>query len=188
MEQQMNEQDHYVLIVVDMQSDQRAANDPAILAAVCREIEEAKRRQLPILVLEFPDQIQLHKIRYEAEEAGKPFPIGRTEVEHPLTLPSVMKLLEGYEHKSVRQKFDFSGAMEVFYACHDHGWPKTAFRLVGVYAFSCVLRTAEGLAEINPYADLTVVQDACGYEPRWGANWFKFDGVATVVSSQPEAA
>jgi hypothetical protein len=188
MLRQMNEQDGYVLIVVDMQPDQAAASDSKILRAVCREIEEAKRRQLPIIVLEFPEQNQLLKIRNEAEEAGKPFPIGRTEVEHPLTLPSVMKLLDGYEHKTVRQKFDFSGAMEVAYACYDRSWPKTAFRLVGVYAFSCVLRTAEGLCELNPYARLEVIQDACGYEPRWGANWFKFDGVATVVPPAPKAA
>jgi hypothetical protein len=188
METKTTEQDRYVLIVVDMQPDQKAAKDPAILRAVRREIEDAKRRQLPIIVLELDQDNLDDSGDDDAFSARGEVRIGRTEVERPTTLRPVMELLNGYKHKTVRTKYRRSGAYEVRYACADRRWPITAFRMVGVYAFSCVLYTARELFALNPYTNLEVIQDACGYEPEHGANWYKFDGVATVVPSEPEAA
>jgi hypothetical protein len=148
-----------VLVIVDMQR-RFAAADPATVAAVLKQIELAKSKGWPVVVLEFPNEQMLRMVRAGAQQCGRPLPVPRTAVAFPTTLPPIMRALQGHPHQ-VREKYDSDGGLNVVYACYDSGWPLDDFRVVGVNTDCCVLSTVKGLRECRTLARIEVVKEAC---------------------------
>ena len=152
----------YVLILVDVMARFPAARDPLTLRNIRRAVKKAKKDRCPIVVLEMPDEQTLSMVRIGAQMAGKPYPAPRTDVPMSRSQPSVMKLLEGYEHLcAVRHKYDGDGSLVAIYACQDRGWSLDSFRVVGVNTGGCVLDTVVGLRTLRLKARIEVVQEAC---------------------------
>ena len=133
----------YTLVVVDMQPDFPASNNPATLRAVEREVRKAIKHRLPVVVLEIPYFSPLD------EDGLKP------------THRSIMRLLTGYDHYRVVQKRWSDGSSHVILTCEDSKYMKHRFRICGVNTDACVLETVLGLAKRLPKCKIRVIKNAC---------------------------
>jgi nicotinamidase-related amidase len=145
----------YTLVVVDMQSDFRAANDPATIAAVEKEILEAVRLHQSVVVLEIAYFSPLD------EQGLKP------------THRSLMSHLKGYDRVAVRQKIYSDGSRHVLNTCSEQGYSRSRFRVCGVNTDACVVETAVGLAKAEPTSTVEVLQGACNTTSQT-VDWQKF--------------
>lgn len=133
----------YTLVVVDMQPDFPASNDPKTLSAVEREVRKAIKRGFGVVVLEVPYFSPLD------EEGLKP------------THRSILKLLDGYSRYRVTQKRWSDGSCQVVRMCEDYKFANKRFRVCGVNTDACVLETVLGLAQRLPESKIKVIKDAC---------------------------
>ena len=133
----------YTLVVVDMQPDFSASNDPNTRTAVEWEVRKAIKRGLPVVVLEIP---------YFS-------PIDEDGLEP--THRSIMNLLSGYKRYQVVQKRWSDGSSHVISSCEDHMYGQQRFRVCGVNTDECVLQTVLGLARRLPMSKIKVVKNAC---------------------------
>ncbi len=106
-----------------------------VLEAIEREIDEAKAKDEPIVLLEYF--------------------YGGPTYEH------ILAKLEGYGKFARDQKRTFGGANEVIQKCVKHGWDMTKFRISGAETYCCVAETSEGLLLACPDSEQEVVQAAC---------------------------
>jgi nicotinamidase-related amidase len=115
------------------------------IGVVIEIIEEAKRRGEPIVLLQY-------------RSADKW--IGPTD-------PELLAHLDGYPHFVTYDKWEDNGGPEVEQACGEHNLGTEVFRLYGLNANACVLRTALGLRRRFPRSRVEVVKDACSsYDKR----------------------
>ena len=148
-----------VLVIVDMQRRFKAA-DAVAVAAILKQIELAKQKGWPVVVLELPEENMLRMVRTGAELCARQLPVPRTAVAVPTTLPAIMHALAGHPHE-VRNKYGSDGGLNAVYACYDRGWPLDDFRVVGVNTDCCVLATVKGLRNCRALARIEVVREAC---------------------------
>lgn len=138
----------YTLVIVDMQPCWDAANDPATIKAVMRQVKKAKRRDCPIISVTVP---------YFSAMAKQGF---------PPTHACISRLLKGYKkHSAVTKRLCEDGASEVLRACKKLGGKKTGkkkpeLRLCGVKTAGCLWALLVGLCR-EPDIKLDVVQGAC---------------------------
>ena len=130
----------YILVVVDMQPN--FVVNPRTIAAVKREVETARRKDLPIIVLEIP---------YHRLEPDKPY---------PRTYKSIMKLLAGYDKAHVVHKLTEGGSVKLLRKCEAMGYQTSLYRVCGVKTDLCVLQTVKGLLK-RTKASIEVVKGAC---------------------------
>lgn len=130
----------YILVVVDMQP--HFVRNPRTIAAVKREVETARRNDLPIIVLEIP---------YHGPEPDKPY---------PPTYASIMKLIAGYDKAHVVHKLTAGGSMKLLRKCQAMGYQTSRYRVCGVKTDLCVLATVKGLL-LRTRASVEVVKAAC---------------------------
>ena len=138
------------LVVVDMQTEFDAANWPEVVVGVTREILEAKRKNWPILILE-----------YRPVEN-----IGYTHF-------ALTKLLKGYSLKARIGKDDDDGSLEVIRAVRRRGFYNKKFRVCGVNTDCCVAATVMGLIN-RTESVVEVVKDACESEHQPEFDWRHF--------------
>lgn len=136
------------LIVVDMQPDFSAANDPSVIVGVTREILEAKRKNSGIIFLEYSDTGRTHE--------------------------GFSSLIRGYRHKARVTKDDDDGSLEVVKALCRRGFGKRTLRICGVNADCCVFDTVNGLLGRLDQVQIQVVKDACGSEWSKDFDWRTF--------------
>jgi len=153
---------NYALLIVDAQRQFEAARCPVTLRAICREVDIARRANLPIVVLEFPPDDLLHAAVELERHKGIITPPPRHDVLKPTTDRRVMDALAGYDKFCVRWKHQSDGSANVIYALWDHQWPSENFRVVGVNTDKCVYKTIRNLREqFRPQARIELVLDAC---------------------------
>jgi hypothetical protein len=134
-----------ILIIVDMQPYFTASNDGRTLEANLRQINRAKAKQCPIIVLQYGG--------------------------YGVTHDCIVKELADYD-AIYRTKQDDDGSDLVELACIDYGWEPDCFRITGVNADACVRLTAIGVADKFPNAKIKIVRHACNdYE--LGDNYWK---------------
>lgn len=154
------------VVIVDMQPVYAPANDPAVLAAVAREIEIAAINGWPVVVLECTPDIG-----------------GGT---HKVLIDMLESLAVNY---AVYPKELDDGSIQVLKTCVRHGFGTDAMRLCGVHASLCVLKTALGLKRLLPCCALHVIEEACGdgyYPSRDSLStlWPRFTRADILVLSQ----
>ena len=150
----------YTLVIVDMQPNFWAARHKHTLKAIKREVKIAKKRALPIVLLEFPKT--------------------RENPQYLPTHPKITRKLEGYARRAVVYKSQSDGSFELLIECHRLKLERPRFRVCGVNTDVCVLKTALGLANFRPYTQIEVVQDGCNTE--YDADcWERFQTAPNVV-------
>jgi nicotinamidase-related amidase len=148
--------DDSVLVVIDMQprflpdrGDTGSPEAMRALAGVAREIVRARRRGMPIVLVEYRRYAPTH--------------------------PYLMRLLSepDYELYRVVRKGQMDGSKAVLFACRAMGIARPRrFRVCGTYTHYCVEETVMGLARKRPQALVQVVTAACT-DPS-GNRWFAF--------------
>ena len=138
------------LVVVDMQPEFEAANEPNVLVAVAREILEAKRNKWPIVVVEYRGGFNLAE-----------------------THQGLRSLLKGYSKKARIGKDDDDGSMEVVRAIRRRKFNEKTLRICGVNTDCCVAATVNGLLG-RSQANLQIVKDACGWDRSFQFDWRHF--------------
>ena len=136
------------LVVVDMQPDFSAANNPSVIVGVTREILEAKRKKSGIIFLEYSDTGRTHE--------------------------GFSSLIKGYRHKARVTKDDDDGSLEVVKALRRRGFGSRTLRICGVNVDCCVFDTVNGLLHRLEQVQIQVVKDACGSEWDTGFDWRTF--------------
>ena len=107
------------LIVVDMQEDFEASNEPAVVAGVCNQIFLAKQRRSGIVFLEYAGSERTH--------------------------PGLLELVKGYPFVARAWKSNDDGSMEALREIRKRGFNESRLRVCGVNACYCVKDTAYGL-------------------------------------------
>lgn len=137
----MNE---YTLVVVDMQRNWEAANDPTTIQNVEREVRAARQRGCAVLLIRIPYWSPM-------DEQGLPD-----------THRSIRELLTGYDKAGSGDKLMWQdGASNVENLCHHYKFRTDNLRVVGVNTAGCVWALVKGLTERLPETRITVVKDAC---------------------------
>ncbi|HEY9869784.1 MAG TPA: isochorismatase family protein [Candidatus Obscuribacterales bacterium] len=145
-----------VLVVIDMQprflpdrGDTSSPEAMRALAGVAREIVRARRRGMPIVLVEYRRYAPTH--------------------------PYLMKLLTEphYGRHRVVRKGQMDGSKAVLFACRAMGLGRPRrFRVCGTYTHYCVEETVLGLSRKRPQDVVEVVTSACT-DPS-GNRWFAF--------------
>ena len=150
----------YTLVLVDVQPSFHAARHRPTLKAIKREVKMAKKRKLPVVLLELPKDVD-----------GNP---------HLRTHSTITRLLERYKRHTIVKKQNSDGSHELLIECHRLRMERPRFRICGVNTDVCVLKTALGLAQYRPNSLIEVVQDACNSE--YDADcWDRFQGASNIV-------
>lgn len=137
----MNE---YTLVVVDMQSNFEAANDPTTIKNVEREVRTARQRGCAVLLLRIPYWSPM-------DEQGMPY-----------THKSISDIVAGYDKAGTGEKLMWQdGACNVENLCAHYGFKTDKLRVVGVNTAGCVWALVNGLIERLSACEITVVKDAC---------------------------
>lgn len=135
---------NYTLVVVDMQANWPAANNPATIAAVAREVAAARALGMAVVMITIPYWSPM-------DEQG-----------FPRTHRSIRDLITGYDRSVECEKLMWQdGAHNVLNACNWKHFCTDQLRIVGVNTAGCIYAMVEGLAKIAPATHVTVVQDGC---------------------------
>jgi len=128
-------------VIIDMQERflQDILDRDRTVAAAIENIEEAKRQGDAIVLLQY---------RSNKNPAG---PVD----------PKVLAHLDGYTRCFTYDKWIDNGAPEVEQALLEHDLANQVFRLYGLNADACVLRTGLGLRTRFPRSRVEVIKDAC---------------------------
>ena len=139
----------YTLVIIDMQPNFKAANNPRCVANCVREVKKAIEIGANIIVLEYAQR--------------------RNENGHKTKYP-IRKLVQAYEKGYFITKDDDDGS----YAIIDTGIfdSEEHFRLCGVNLGACVSSTARGLRENFPSAQIEVVKDAVHQPVAWTKDYY----------------
>lgn len=149
----------YTLVVIDMQTAYEVARP--IIGEVIALIEQAKRDQAPIVIVEYNGS-------------------GPTYLE-------ILRATESYMPSCRIAKKGFGGGQEVLAACQERGYPTSEFRVCGVYSDCCVQATCEQIAEaVNNLAKIEVYRRACEDAPFSKFHWINLlKGMYLVVGPIP---
>lgn len=179
----------YTLVIVDVQSDFWAARHKPTLKAIKREVKLAKKRRLPIVVMEVhrADGMgkatatgrDLNSLAFLPPDPARRRPVPKRRTNAP-THPKILQELDGYDRKIVVFKGQSDGSLELIMECHRLQLERPRFRLCGVNTDVCVLKTALGLAELRPLTPLEIVQDACNTEYEQNC-WDRFRVAPNIV-------
>lgn len=135
-----------ILLVIDMQPSYDAANHPETLAAVMREIEDAKAKGHGIYVVEFDYAGKSHQKIYDATFS------------YALT-------------RKVTKHAD-DGSLWILEQLDRDAWTTKKFKVTGVNIDYCVASTVRGIAAKRPGTyEIEVVKDAC-YGQDHGRTWW----------------
>jgi nicotinamidase-related amidase len=131
------------LVIVDMQPEFAAVNNPSLLSAVIRKIRLAKMLNYGIVIVEYgkADQFQ--------EWTG-----GDTHLR-------IVKELDGYRHKTFVVKHVDDGSPQVMEAIEHYKFNRRHIYVCGVNTCCCVYATVAGLAKRLPEAAVYIQSDAC---------------------------
>lgn len=143
------------LVVVDMQTRSRAANDSGTIAKVEALIQLAIEKHWAIVFLE---------IKNEFEDYGP-------------TLPQLLTAVENYPRKTQLVKPEKDGSNLIAKACKTEAFATARFILCGVNLDACVVFTANGLAREFPVSEIDIAVQACNSE-----NPFMWDTWAAFVA------
>ncbi len=125
------------LVVVDMQGFFQASHDQSLVAAVTKQIHRAKRRNWPIIFVEYRD-------------CGP-------------TLLSLMEEVAKYENKHIVKKAEDSARWAIQDLMRAEGLRINAFRVCGIYLTACVKKTAIDLARVFTDATVKVLIEATNW-------------------------
>jgi hypothetical protein len=123
------------LLVVDMQTEFRAAKRKAVIAGVVAEIAAARLQRRPVMLLGFMDAPHV---------------------------PDVLQAVKGYRKAVQVVKFDDDGSEEALEALYELKWPRDNLRVCGVHLGACVAATVVGLADHFEVNRIEVAFTACG--------------------------
>jgi len=126
------------LIIIDMQPEFGASQNPIVLRNVYREIRAAKKRNAGILVVEFVG-------------------VGKTD-------KRIMDKLHGYGRWRTIRKRNCDGSDEILRALWRFRFNKESLRITGVNTDQCVAQTVNSLSDILQDSDIALVVDACNLE------------------------
>lgn len=143
------------LVVVDMQTRSKAANDSGTIAKVEALIQLAIEKRWAIIFLE---------IKNDFEDYGP-------------TLPQLMEAVENYPRKTLLVKPEKDGSHLITKACNEASFDTARFILCGVNLDACVVFTANGLAREFPVSEIDIAVQACNSE-----NPFMWDTWAAFVA------
>jgi nicotinamidase-related amidase len=124
-----------VLVVVDMQEYFDAANNEKTLKEVKKQIQLAKKRNGPIIFLEYA-------------ESGK-------------TKKELLDLVKNYKHKYIETKYNDSGADKIIRVIKRGKLGEKNIRICGVNSDCCVLETTKDLITRLPKSKINVIKKAC---------------------------
>lgn len=141
------------LVVVDMQTRSKAANDSATIAKVGALIQLAIKKRWAIVFLE---------IKNEFEDYGP-------------TLPQLLAVVENYPRTTQLVKPEKDGSHLIAKVCKTASFDTARFILCGVNLDACVVFTANGLAREYPASNIDVAVQACNSEnPFMWDTWTAF--------------
>ena len=136
------------LVVIDMQPEFEAANEPSVIKAVLREIRAAKKRHDPVIVLEYGTSSPSHE--------------------------RIQDALEGYPLGSFKTKFEDDGGYLVVETLNEHGWRPKEIQVCGVNIDYCVAQTVKSLVQSLPHVEIHLIEDACNGQD-YGSSWKHID-------------
>lgn len=125
------------LVVIDMQDDFEAANQPDCVVGVTKEILLAKQRRDNIVFVEY---------------------IGCSPTHNGL-----LDLLKNYSNKARIKKSEDDGSREIIKVLKRRNFRSKKLRICGVNADCCVWDTVFGLLKRLKGTQIEVVKDACGW-------------------------
>ncbi len=136
-------------IIIDMQPTFDAANKPAVIVGVVKEILEAIRDDASIIIVELWGSGSSHK--------------------------AILDLVRDYP-KAIRiWKYDSGGAEQIVSVIDTHKLPYGHFRVCGVNIDRCVRDTVSGLLDhpLLQNSVIEVIKNACG-APAGGYSWYRY--------------
>lgn len=145
----------YTLVVVDMQPDFVASNDPRTQSAVSLEIERARRNGMAVVFMEIPYLSPLDETGYEP------------------THKFLKDLVRGYDKTTVLEKAD-NGAVRLLDGCKHFDFCTKRFRICGVNTELCVRDLVLGLLRASPKSRIKVICRACNTIYKKKDTWSDF--------------
>ena len=140
------------LVIIDMQPDFSASNDPKTIRHVLRQINIAKRHGWGIIIVEYKGHTPSHDCITDA--------------------------VADYVRLTTTKKSIDNGCRVVLNAAAKHGYERSLFRVCGVNINACVRETVYSLAK---KAVVEVMKHACnGTVPHWESYHFKHKNVQLV--------
>ena len=122
------------LLIIDMQSEFKAANDTTVVANVILEIKKAKQNNQHIFVVEYWEEGDTHK--------------------------SILKELKDYQNTHFVTKYEDDGSDKIKNYLFQNNIDIKHFMVCGVNTCACVASTVKGLIE-NYNKICTVIEKAC---------------------------
>lgn len=141
-----------------------AANNPATVQAVSKEVKAAIQRRQPVLIVE-----------YDPSEVGP-------------THDCILELVSRYARALRITKHAADGSHQLLDVCILNNLPHSRLRVVGVNSDACVLETIEGYISLVPDCTITVVRPACNCltgdtNDVWTDDFPKLSNNVTVLSA-----
>jgi nicotinamidase-related amidase len=118
-----------------MQPEFSASNNANVLKNNQKQIRLAKRRNDPIIFVEYTLCGHTHKV--------------------------LMDLVQNYKSYKVIRKPRDDGSEEVLRCCNKYHFPTGHFKITGVNIDACVRDTVHGLLDKYPYSKIEVIKEAC---------------------------
>ena len=132
------------LVIVDMQQNFPAANEPSAILGAAKEIERAKKRKAGIVFLEFQNLDPTHEV--------------------------YRKLLKDYPYLVRTRKSEMDGSEQVLRALRRKKFDVDRIRVCGVNSCHCVRATVDGLL-LRSDAKIEVSTKACACDCQHQACW-----------------
>jgi len=126
------------LVVIDMQPEFEAANDPKCIVGVAKQIWMAQQQKWPIVLVEYSGCGETHDVFAD--------------------------MLKGYSSKARISKTDDDGSLEVVRCLRRRKFPHHRLRICGVNADCCVYETVEGLLYRLEKSHIELAKEACATE------------------------
>lgn len=146
--------DKYTLLIIDMQSNFDAANNPNTILSVLKEIKAAKDNGCGIMIVEYRNDPAIEDPKYRLKDQFKD------------THSEIMDEIKDYERSAVINKYECNGAFYIkeFLLEADCDFNIDSFRVCGVNTDACVASTVNEMADDLFDAEFKIVKAACNYD------------------------
>ena len=145
----------YTLLIIDMQSNFDAANNPNTILSTLKEIKDAKDNGCAIMVVESRNDPAIESSKYPLSY--------QFENTHEVILNEI----KDYERSAVISKHECNGSFYIkeFLLEADCDFNIDKFRVCGVNTDACVASTINNMADDLFDAEFQIVKAACNYDP-----------------------